>query len=65
MKFIVDKMPEKPCDCPFHDWKYNPPFIEEPGYYYCKLTNSSCELHKNECNILKPLVKEIISEGFY
>lgn len=65
MKFIVDKMPEKPGDCLFHEWKPYPSFIEEPGCYYCKLTNTPCVLHQNGCNILKPLVREIISEGFY
>ena len=48
MKIFVDKMPETSKNCPFSKWVPNPPFIEEPGYFKCNLTNENCNLSKTE-----------------
>ena len=53
MKFIVDKMPYSSSTCMFSKWIPNPPFIEEPGYWECKLTGKKCSFHESECDILK------------
>lgn len=53
MKIFVDKMPETAKGCPFSKWEPNPPFIEEPGYYKCKLTNKNCDFSKLGCSFFK------------
>ena len=35
MKIVVNEMPENKQLCPCSQWEPNPPFIEEPGYWYC------------------------------
>ena len=37
MKLVVNELPKTPSECPFGEWQPNPPFIEEPGYWYCTL----------------------------
>lgn len=55
MKIFVDEMPETSKNCPFSEWVPNPPFIEEPGYFKCRLTNKYCSLSKTEkeCSFFK------------
>ena len=49
MKFIVDKVPEKEQNCPFSCWKPYPPFIEKTGDWFCKLSETRCDLEKDKC----------------
>ena len=54
MKFVANEMPSQPSACPYSEWKPNPPFIEEPGYFVCtisskdKRSNLSCTLDEKE-----------------
>ncbi len=47
MKIVVSELPKTPSECPFSEWKPYPPFIEEPGYWYCTF----CEKDKRKCEI--------------
>lgn len=44
MKIIVDKMPEKPEDCPFSTWNFS--------CYTCEY-GTTCNVEK--CNVLRPI----------
>ena len=55
MKEYVDVI--EPKECPYSKWVPNPPFIEEPGYYRCKLKDKTCKtnIEKSECLCFKIL----------
>ena len=48
MKLVVNELPKTPNECPFSEWKPNPPFIEEPGYWVCKFGKQECSCFLNK-----------------
>ena len=59
MNFLVDKLPSFPSECPFSRKEINPPILEEPWYYVCKLDEKECYHPYVDCNHLKE-IKSII-----
>lgn len=61
MRYIIDNMPQMPKDCDLSEWIPNPPYMEEPGKYMCKLDKQVCDMEKDEyihwsgCRHLKEL----------